>query len=412
MFLKTNKKNILSLILFIGASVLIGCNNTTSEGFDNKVFDVSKNSDNSLKATIKYITDNSDGKYYSLTLSGNGESKDYKTSNIPWKSISKKIKEVNIEEGVTKLGTYIFSSISITSIVLPSTLKYVDSTSFDTSSKVYIKNGSCETNDYDVNYYFYSESAPSDKTKKYWHYVNNNPVIWSKMKALFIGNSFTFYNNIPQLTEEIIKSMGYDFTSDSVTCGSYTLTKYADQNDEYGKQVYSKLTSNSDYDYVILQDQSTRSYSNYYGFYSAVESLSNLVKKTQKHSEVRLYATWGYPEGSSSTSSTVLQMEEKIREKYIECATSLSLKVHHVGKAFSKVYSENRDKINIYFTDNKHPSHYGSFLSAHVHAMNILGIDTRSSTFNSYYSNEEGSTWTIDDDNAKILKDAAYTVSF
>jgi len=412
MFLNFNKKSVLLLILFIGSSTLVGCNETTNEGFDNKVFDVSKNSDNSLKASIKYITDDSDGKYYTLTLSGTGESKDYDTNNIPWKSIAKKIKYVNIEEGVTRLGTYIFSTISISSYVLPKTLTYVDSTAFNSSSKVYIKNGNCETDNYDVNYYFYSESAPSDKTKKYWHYVNDNPVVWSKIKALFIGNSFTYYNNIPQLTEEIIKSMGYDFTSDSVTCGSYTLTKFADQNDEYGKQVYTKLTSNSDYDFVILQDQSTRSYSNYSGFYSAVETLNNLVKKTQKHAEVRLYATRGYPESGSSTSATVLEMEQKIRDKYIECGASLSLKVHHVGKAFSKVYSEDRDKINIYFTDNKHPSHFGSFLSAHVHAMNLLGIDTRSSTFNSYYSNEEGSQWTINEDYAKILKDAAYTVSF
>ncbi len=404
------KKNILPLILFIGAIHLSGCNNNVVEGFDNKVFDISKNSDKSLQIKIKYINSSTDGKYYTLTLSGEGECKDYADTNVPWKSISKKIKKVDIKEGVTTIGSYLFSSLTLSTYILPSTIKKIQPTSFNNDSSIYIKNDTCEIGETKNNVYYYSENAPTDKSKKYWHYVNDNPVVWSKIKALFIGNSFTYYNNIPQLTEEIIKSLGYDFVAEAVTCGAWNLTKFADKTDEYGKQVYDKLTANKDYDFVILQEQSTRSYTNYSGFYSAVESLKTLVKQTQSNAEVRLYSTWGYPDSSSTLSVT--EMEAKVREKYIECATSLNLKIHHVGKAFSKVYSESRDKVNIYFSDNKHPSHYGSFLSAHVHAMNILGIDTRLSTFSSYHSNEENADWTIEESDLKILKDAAYAASF
>lgn len=388
---------------------LCACNETSNEGFDNKVFDISKNNDNSLLAKIKYVNNSTEGKYYTLSISGNGESKDYQ-NNAPWKSISKRIKNVDIAEGITKFGANVFSSLTLSSYILPSTTTYISSTSFNDDAILYIKNNTCEVPTDRKNVYFYSESAPTDKSKGYWHYVNDNPVVWSKIKALFIGNSFTYYNNIPKLTEEIIRSLGYDFTSEAVTCGAWTLTKFADKTDEYGKQVYEKLITNKDYDFVILQDQSTRSYTNYSAFYKAVESLNSLVKQTQSKAEVRLYSTWGYPDSSSTLKVT--EMEEKVREKYIECGTSLNLKVHHVGKAFSKVYEENRDKVNIYFSDNKHPSHWGSFLAAHVHAMNILGIDTRSSTFSSYHSNEENNDWTINEEDSKILKDTAYTASF
>ena len=413
--MKLNKMNgnkgvkIVGFLAILGS--LVGCSSQT-DSIDGKTYDISKNQDNSLTIKITYTSNTENGSYYTLSIEGSGESKNYENRKTPWQSIIKKVKEINISEGITTLGTNYFNNAILSSYVLPSTLTSFTSTSFNSSAKLYAKNSLVDKGESTNDLYLYKETAPSEsekKTNKYWHYVNNVPVIWSTIKVLFIGNSFTFYNDIPKLTEEIAKSIGYDFKADSITCGSYTLTKFADQSDAYGKQVYEKLNSNKDYDYVILQDQSARSYSNYSAFKTAVDTLNKLVKKTQDHAETRLYATWAY-DGMSST-NTITQQEQIIREKYEQCGNELGIKVHNVGKAFSKVYEENKE-INLYFTDNKHPSHYGSFLSAHVHAMSLLGIDTRNSTFLSYYSSQEKTTWTISGSEATILKDAAYSVCF
>ena len=82
---------------------------------------------------------------------------------------------------------------------------------------------------------------------------------------------------------------------------------------------------------------------------------------------------------------TIPQMEQEIRKAYEKAAAELGLSVSHVGKAFSKVYTEysqkDRPDINLYFTDDKHPSYTGAFLSACVHAAALLGCDPRTSTF-------------------------------
>ncbi len=399
------------LLLFFSLNILLlsGCKNKI-EGFNNKEIDISKANDKSLKIKINYEKDSSSGNFYSLTISGTGEAKNFNNKETPWKTISKKIKKVEIEEGVTSLGTYYFNNLNLNYYVLPKTLESFENTTFNESAILYSKNTNLDINNINNKIYYYSENVPTDSSKKYWHYVNNIPVIYEKIKVLFVGNSFTFYNNIPKLTEEIGKSLGYDLTCDSITKGSWTLTKFADESDEMGKVVYDTLKNTNDYNYVIFQDQSTRSYTHYNEFYNAVDKLNKLVQKTQLNCETRLYATWGYPDGLKEN-EIILTQEEKIREKYIQCGNSLNIKVHNVGKAFSKVYQENKD-INLYFSDNKHPSHYGSFLSAHVHAMSILNIDTRASSFSSYFSNEENLTWTIDEDNSIVLKNAAYNATF
>ncbi len=413
--MNSSKLKIGKMLKFCGLGLLfgllVGCG-SQNEGFDGKIIDISKNQDKSLSIKIIYNKDSEHGSYYTLKIEGKGESKNFENRKTPWQSIIKKIKEVNIDEGITSLGSNYFNNSTITSYILPSTLTSFTSTSFNSSAKLYAKNNLVDKQDSTNTLYLYKETAPSQeekKTNKYWHYINNVPVEWSTIKVLFIGNSFTYYNNIPKLTEEIAKSLGYDFVSDSVTCGAHTLTKFADSEDTYGKQVYSKLNSSNDYDYVILQDQSTRSYSNYSAFKTAVDTLNKLVKKTQDHAETRLYATWAYEEMSSTKS--ISEQEQIIRDKYTQCGNELDIKVHNVGKAFTKIYEENKS-INLYFTDNKHPSHYGSFLSAHVHAMSILGVDTSLSTFSTYYSNEEQNTWTIDENISSILKATAYTVCF
>ena len=94
-------------------------------------------------------------------------------------------------------------------------------------------------------------------------------------------------------------------------------------------------------------------------------------------------------------------MEGLIRDAYIRCAQENSLRVSHVGEAFTYVYENHKD-INLYWKDDKHQSYAGAYLSACVHLATIFGVDVRSANF----------TGDLDNKTATTLQEVAYNVVF
>ena len=402
------KRKTISFLLSLGSlACLCGCSNKSDDankGFNNQTYDISKNSDNSVKVTISEIEEKGT---FKLTLSGNGETKDFSDEvKVPWFSISRKVSEVEIDEGITYLGNEIFSKLPLDSFITPNSLVSLSDSSFKEGTKVYSYASNVESSG-KFSIYYYKENRPSDseaQIRNYWRMVNDSPLVWviAPIKALFVGNSFTYYNDIPTLTQNICRDLGYDITCDSITKGAHTLEKFADKNDEFGSKVYTKLNSTKDYDYLILQEQSTRSYEKYDSFKNSVATLKKLSDSTQKNCEVRLYSTWGYDaENSENKTSVITTMESKVSECYLNLANELNLKVHQVGKAFTKTFLEHSE-INLYHTDYRHPSYGGSYLSALIHAGNLTGHDVRLTKFNG-----DGS---ISENEANTLKEVAYSI--
>ena len=205
------------------------------------------------------------------------------------------------------------------------------------------------------------------------------------------------------LTKEIAASIGIDLEVDFVVKGAHTLKKFANEKDEMGAIVDGKLKSASDYDYIVLQEQSTAPVNDYKSFSGGVESLLNKINDTQKDCKVYLYATWGYPSAISEGSifSSVSKMEELIRDAYHKCGEELSLPVSNVGEAFTYVF-ENYSNINLYISDEKHPSYAGAYLSSCVRVANMFNVDVREVSFNGI----------LDEAMANILKETAYKVVF
>lgn len=393
------KSKSLSLIFFIGiCGILTSCNQDLNTGFNGKSYDISQSQDGSLNVKIDKITGG-----YKLTLSGKGETKDFSDEEkTPWYSISPKISEVEIEEGITGLGQNIFDYVDLNYFYLPSTLTNLENNSFESGTTLYSYSTNELTNASNYDVYYFSESRPLDSTKKYFHIVDETPVAWilSTMNALFIGNSFTYYNDMPQIVQSIAKDIGYDLKTTSITKGSHTLTKFADSNDEMGKIVDETLKGTTKFDYVILQEQSTRSYSNYDSFKSGVDALVTKINEYQPNADIRLYETWGFEEEAISKKWTVPEMENEIAKKYEDASKDKNLKIHYVGEAFSVVY-ENHKEINLYdANDNKHPSYAGSYLSALVHVASLFDCDVRVTKFNG----------TLDETTANTLKQVAYNV--
>ncbi len=223
-----------------------------------------------------------------------------------------------------------------------------------------------------------------------------------EIKILFVGNSFTFYNDMPTaIFEKICTSAGYKVKVDSVTNGGHYLSEFADISDSYGLMVRSRLKKTK-YDVVILQEQSGCAIKDPGRFYDGVRGLSELIK--QNGAEIWLYETWGYKAGYSKLPThggDTATMEMKLRAAYTAIAEEVGASVSLVGTAMLDVHTNNTS-FDVYNSDLFHPSVYGSTVAAFTLFASIFNEDPREVEFNGSVSSES----------ASIIKEAAYKAVF
>lgn len=196
-------------------------------------------------------------------------------------------------------------------------------------------------------------------------------------RILFIGNSYTYYNEMPAIFEALASKAGRSVSVERVTKGGWTLEKQADPNDEVGARVAEKLSKENygAYDYVILQEQSHRPITNAPSFYDATR---NLVERVRAIGATPiLYATWGRKTGSETLTTYHLTNETmtyKLAAAYSAIGEELGVTVSFVGLAFYDVYTTN-PLIELYNKDCSHPSWEGSYLAAATLFATVFGAD-------------------------------------
>ncbi|BCN30065.1 DUF4886 domain-containing protein [Anaeromicropila herbilytica] len=196
-----------------------------------------------------------------------------------------------------------------------------------------------------------------------------------KKKVLFVGNSFTYKNDLPNMFKKLALSGGYNITIGSSTYGGYTLLQHSDADDEKGKITLSKITSKK-WDYVVLQEQSQfPAYDNLREeMYEGARKLDKVIKDNE--STPIFFMTWGYKNGDTYNSvdatKTFEGMQEQIQIGYETIADELSDQISPVGIAWLNAY-QTYPNINLWAADNKHPSIAGTYLTACVMYETLLG---------------------------------------
>lgn len=191
------------------------------------------------------------------------------------------------------------------------------------------------------------------------------------MNILFIGNSYTYVNDMPKLFETIAKDNRKDVNVFSVTKGGHKLHLYARENDEYTQKIDSLISENL-FDICFFQEQSCLPVTDYELFAQGVTELAKRVKKSVK--SFILYATWGRKEESEMLSELGIsssEMTDKLSIAYKEAAKLINAAVSPVGENFKKVYPECKD-IELYDKDCSHPSYKGSCLAALTHYYTVF----------------------------------------
>ncbi len=220
------------------------------------------------------------------------------------------------------------------------------------------------------------------------------------ISVLFIGNSYTYVNDLPGTLGALATSLGKEITFDSKTNGGFTF-----QNHVNDALTYSKIHSKP-WDVVVLQGQSQEpSFPD-----TQVDSqtlpyavqLSDSIWANHACSNVMYYMTWGRENGDPQWSeiNTFEKMNTRLYNAYMRIADSSDLAmVSPVGRAWSYV-RENHPTINLYSGDGSHPSIEGTYLAACTFYASLF---RGSPVGSNYYGGLSAAT-------AGILQNAAATV--
>ena len=189
------------------------------------------------------------------------------------------------------------------------------------------------------------------------------------MKVLFIGNSYTFGNNMPDIFVNICKSTNTPIECNAITRSGAALDGFSNPLTNSGKKVLAELEKK--YDYVFIQEQSNRGVVNKNKFFDSVSKLTKSIK--EYNSIPILYETWAKLDGHSDLIKyhlTTTEMFIKLIENFNEASNLFDIKLSEVGKVFYYIY-QNKIDLKVYGDDLSHPSKLGSFIIALVHYYTI-----------------------------------------
>ncbi len=178
-------------------------------------------------------------------------------------------------------------------------------------------------------------------------------------KILMIGNSFTFYWNLPQVLERMFATKDFRIEVDQKTIGGSSLSEHWDYN-------LHKRYEIEKYDFVIFNDHSTYAMQNLDTCAKYINLFTNLANKLNV--KPFIYGTWEYPflkKISSSKNSNTMNRLDSLAK--INNAIYVP-----VGDAF-KYMEDNYPEINLYMDDNKHPSPNATYLAACVFYSMVTG---------------------------------------
>lgn len=208
-------------------------------------------------------------------------------------------------------------------------------------------------------------------------------------KVYFLGNSYTYYNDLPRLIQKTAQSMGDVFDYEQTTAGGASLQDHM-HNDRVTQIINSKP-----WDYVILQDQSQRPAldDNYTFPYAAV--LNDRIKNSSPCAKTLFYMTWGYKEGDKDNCNrglthmcTYETMDDRVYDAYMRLAIANKAHVSPVGSVWRKI-RQLYPTYELYNPDKSHPSLLGSMVAAYTFYTVIYKKDPTTITFNTGLTTEQ-----------------------
>jgi len=193
-------------------------------------------------------------------------------------------------------------------------------------------------------------------------------------RVLFIGNSYTSFNNLPQIYQRIAASAGH--------APRQLKAAMPDGMTLHAHLVYPatlSLIDEGNWDVVVVQAQSQEAAASEQisevrsNFLEGATGLYDRIKGRSPHAKIIFYETWARhtaywnePGADSSVGSSAVDMQARIRKWYQKAvAERKDFIIAPVGEAWELNY-KNPKAVRLHQSDNSHPAFNGSYLAALV----------------------------------------------
>lgn len=180
--------------------------------------------------------------------------------------------------------------------------------------------------------------------------------ITAPLKVLFIGNSFTARNNMPELIAQLAAAHGNQFEHRLIQAGGASLRMH------WNKGEAQKAIQEMSYDYVVLQEQSTLPVKNPSRMHENIRLFAPVIKSSG--AQTALYLTWAR--------QNALETQQALTAAYTTIGAELGATVVPVGNAWQKFLRAHQRPV-LYDKDQSHPTLAGSYLAACVFFAALFG---------------------------------------
>lgn len=174
-------------------------------------------------------------------------------------------------------------------------------------------------------------------------------------RVLFVGNSLTYVNSLPDLVREEAALRGVTLVSESLTFANYAL------EDHWLEGKVQRLISSEDFDFVVVQQGPSSQADGREMLLTYGEYLSDLCSK--HGARLAFYMVW--------PSRSNFYMFDGVISNYSEAARATKTILCPVGEVW-KAYMEETGDYSYYGADGFHPSLKGSKVAAKVIADRLL----------------------------------------
>ncbi|MBQ6098027.1 MAG: T9SS type A sorting domain-containing protein [Bacteroidales bacterium] len=231
-----------------------------------------------------------------------------------------------------------------------------------------------------------------------------NSYAQQSIRALFVGNSYTAVNNLPQMVADIAASMGNELHYQSNTPGGCTFQQHCNNQS-------MTLIRQGGWDIVVLQEQSQ-----YPSFpqqqvenevFPYAQQLVGAVYDAGYCTEPMFYMTWGRKNGDQQNAQyfpvlgTYEGMDSMLCLRYTYMAETYDAAICPVGRVWNHL-RHNTD-IELYQADESHPSLAGTYAAACAFHTMFFGDDPDSITYQPSGLNSN---------DARQIRDAVHDVVF
>ena len=216
----------------------------------------------------------------------------------------------------------------------------------------------------------------------------------AQTKVLFLGNSFTYMYDVPTLFAGLASSAGISVFVDENTQAGMAVANESIIGHASDATSQAKIVS-QDWDYIVVQDNQGN-YVNSVGYLpsacgNANVTLYNQIKANNPCTRIIYLAEWG-PVGGVFSGDNTVNCINRIHGNMLYLNDNIGNEiVSPVGKSWITSFTS-LPSVNLYYSDNVHPSLEGCYLTAATVFTTIFKYNPTTLTYTGGVSSSTAST--------------------